>query len=258
MKPVFSPNDPSTRLKQHRIVLVETSHPGNVGAVARAMKTMGMWDLRLVNPRFADVLTQPDAQAFASGATDVLAQARVVSDLASAVGDCQWTIAMTSRDREYGPPVLPLRTVAEQCVLEPSGTQVAWVFGSERYGLSNEQVQACQRRCTIDTNPEYASLNLAQAVQLVAYECRQALFGQTERLSPAIDVVRATQTELAQLLDHLEQAMIAVQFLDPQQPKKLLPRLQRLLARADLEQEEIHILRGLCRAMIAATHPCKK
>ncbi|TAK89423.1 MAG: RNA methyltransferase [Burkholderiaceae bacterium] len=243
---------PPDFLNRQRIVLVETSHPGNVGGAARALKTMGLQHLHLVAPRFADVLEREEAIAFASGALDVLQQAKTHATLDSAIGDCQLTIALTSRAREYGPPVCDLHEAVQEAreylQQHPQAT-VAWVLGSERYGLSNAQVQQCQRRCTIATNLEYPSLNLAQAVQLIAYECRRQMSDAPIALT--VDAQpRATQSEIEQLRTHLEQAMIAVEFLNPQQPKKLLPRLQQLFARADLRQEEIHILRGLCRAMI--------
>ncbi len=243
---------PQNILAQQRIVVVETSHPGNVGGAARAMKTMGLQHLHLVKPRFADVLVQDEAIAFASGASDILQQAQLHETLDSAIGDCQLTVALTSRSREYGPPVADLHDAVAEVhayLQQHPQAQVAWVLGSERYGLSNAQVQQCQRRCTIATNPEYPSLNLAQAVQLIAYECRRQMFDAPSAVT-ADAQPRATQNEIEQLLTHLEQAMIAVEFLNPQQPKKLLPRLQQMFARADLRQEEIHILRGLCRAMI--------
>ena len=242
----------SWHLKQQRIVLVETSHPGNVGGAARAIKTMGLQQLHLVRPRFADVLQHADALAFASSATDVLERAQVHETLDTALGDCQLTIALTSRNREFGPPVCDLHeAVAEvrKYLQQHPHAQIAWVLGSERYGLSNAQVQQCQRLCTIPTNPDYSSLNLAQAVQLVAYECRRQFLESTVVVDNALSE-RANQAELTQLMTHLEQALIAVDFLNPQQPKKLMPRLQNLFARADLTQEEIHILRGVCRAMI--------
>lgn len=253
---------PQNFLQQHRIVLVETSHPGNVGGAARALKTMGLQQLHLVKPRFAEVLQHAEALAFASSATDILEQARIHEALDTAIGDCQWTVALTSRNREFGPPVSDLQDAVAEVhayLKQHPQARVAWVFGSERYGLSNAQVQQCQRRCTIPTNPDYSSLNLAQAVQLVAYECRRYMSLPEETVAAAgvveMDALpRATQNELDQLLMHLQQAMIAVAFLDPQQPKKLMPRLQQLFARADLRQKEVHILRGLCRAMIEAAH----
>lgn len=247
---------PQNFLQQQRIVLVETSHPGNVGGAARALKTMGLQYLHLVKPRFANVLEHPEAIAFASSATDVLAQAQVHETLDTAIGDCQLTVALTSRNREFGPPVCDLHEAVSEVhdyLQQHPHAQIAWVLGSERYGLSNMQVQQCQRLCTIPTNPDYPSLNLAQAVQLIAYECRRQTFGTTlltQQITAEPILARANQVEVAQLLTHLEQALTAVNFLNPQQPKKLMPRLQNLFARTALTPEEIHILRGICRAMI--------
>ena len=232
-----------------RFVLVGTSHAGNVGAAARAMKVMGFDDLVLVAPRFADVLQREDAIAMASGATDVLEGARVVPTLTDALEGITHACATAMTARDFGPPNRAPRALFAE--LAPTTHRLAFVFGSERYGLSNEDVYACHACLTIPTHPAYGSLNLAQAVQLVAYDWRQALggFDATER---DVEPARADAVAVAGLLFHWRETLEAIGFLDPAAPKKLLPRLHRLVNRAGLSVEEVHILRGIARA--AARH----
>lgn len=231
-----------------RFILLNTSHPGNVGATARAMKVMGFDELVLVQPRWPDVLSHPDTLAFASGATDVLAQARVVSDLAQALDglDCLVGTAMTPRD--FGPPCDAPRLLFP--ALAEAGRAVGFLFGSERWGLPNEAVYQCHAVVSIPTAPDYGSLNLSQAVQLLAYEWRQALggFAVQPRTPP---VKRADAAAVQGVLAHWASALTALGFLDPAAPKKLMPRLQQLLNRAELREEEVHILRGVARAILA-------
>lgn len=229
-----------------RFVLVRTSHPGNVGAAARAMKVMGFSDLVLVAPRFADVLQHEDTVAMASGATDVLAQARIVSTLAEALDGITWACATAMTPRDFGPPTHAPR--AHFAELAPQGHRVAFVFGSERFGLGNEDVYRCHACLSIPTDPSYGSLNLAQAVQVLAYDWRQALGGFTvePRTAP---VQWADGAAIQGLLAHWQAALVDIGFLDPAAPKKLLPRLNQLANRAQLTQEEVHILRGIARAM---------
>lgn len=229
-----------------RFVLVRTSHPGNVGATARAMKVMGFSDLVLVAPRFADVLQHEDTLALASGATDVLAQARIVPTLAEALDGITWACATAMTPRDFGPPTFAPR--AHFAELAPQGHRVAFVFGSERFGLGNEDVYRCHACLSIPTDPSYGSLNLAQAVQVLAYDWRQALggFGVQPRTPP---VHWADGAAVQGLLAHWQQALVDVGFLDPAAPKKLVPRLNQLANRALLTQEEVHILRGIARAM---------
>lgn len=228
-----------------RFVLVGTSHAGNVGAAARAMKVMGFGDLVLVAPRFADVLTKDDAVAMASGATDVLDGARVVPTLAEALDGITYACATAMTARDFGPPNRAPRELFAE--LAPTTHRVAFVFGSERYGLANDDVYACHACLTIPTHPAYGSLNLAQAVQLMAYDWRQALggFAANER---NVDPTRADAVAVAGLLAHWRETLEAIGFLDPAAPKKLLPRLHRLANRAELSVEEVHILRGIARA----------
>ena len=245
--------DLSTVLGRICVVLVSPSHPGNVGATARAMKVMGLSRLALVAPRYADVLTQDDAIAFASGAVDVLARAVVHDTLDEALRDTTHAVAMSAREREYAPPARRLRDAAADAIAEVASPEasVAFVFGSERYGLSNDDVLRCQSRCRIETSDDYASLNLAQAVQLVAHECRLAALASAPRA--IVDGPRpATHEEREALIDHLEQGLLAIGYLDPEAPKKLMPRVRRLFARARLEHEEVQWLRGIAKAMLRA------
>jgi len=229
-----------------RFILLNTSHPGNVGAAARAMKVMGFSDLVLVAPRYADVLSQADALSMASGATDILDNARVVPTLAEALDGvtCACATAMTPRD--FGPPTHAPRELFATLGREPH--RVAFVFGSERFGMSNDDVYRCHACLSIPTHPDYGSLNLAQAVQLIAYDWRQALGGfavEPRTAEPAFADAAAVQG----VLDHWQQALTAIGFLDPAAPKKLMPRLNQLFNRAQLTPEEVHILRGIARAM---------
>ena len=229
-----------------RFVLIGTSHPGNVGAAARAIKVRGFTDLVWVAPRFADVLQHADALAMASGATDVLANARVVATLPDALEGVSFACATAMTPRDFGPPThAPRELFAE---LAPGTQRVAFVFGSERFGMSNDDVYRCHVCLSIPTEPEYGSLNLAQAVQLLAYDWRQALGGFAV-LPRTIDAKRADGVALQGLLDHWQQTLIDIEFLDPQVPRKLMPRLQQLLNRAQLTEAEVHILRGVARAM---------
>jgi tRNA/rRNA methyltransferase len=246
---------PDAALLRIRIVLVEPSHPGNVGATARAMKVMGLSRLSLVAPRYADVLVQSDAIAFASGAADLLEHADLHPTLNDALAGCSHAIAMSARDREYAPPLTTLREAAADALRivlsAPAGDDVAFVFGSERYGLSNDDVLRCQARCRIETSAAYGSLNLAQAVQLTAYECRLAVL--SAQPATVVDVpAPASHEEREALIDHFEQGLLAIGYLDAGAPKKLMPRLRRLFARARLEHEEIQWLRGIAKAMLRA------
>jgi tRNA/rRNA methyltransferase len=232
-----------------RFILMNTSHPGNVGAAARAMKVMGFTDLVLVAPRFDDVLSQPEALAMASGATDVLERARVVATLTDALEGISYACATAMTPRDFGPPTHAPRELFE--VLKDSTHGVAFVFGSERFGMSNEDVYRCHACLSIPTDPQYGSLNLAQAVQLVAYDWRQALGGFSVQARTA-DPQWADGVAVQGLLEHWQQALVDIGFLDPEVPRKLMPRLNQLLNRARLTQEEVHILRGVARAASAA------
>jgi tRNA/rRNA methyltransferase len=229
-----------------RFILIGASHPGNVGAAARAIKVMGFSDLVLVAPRFADVLQQPEAHALASGATDVLQRARIVPTLAEALDGITYACATAMTPRDFGPPTRAPRELFGE--LAAGAQRIALVFGSERYGMSNDDVYRCHVCLSIPTMPEYGSLNLAQAVQLLAYDWRQALGGfpvQPRTVDPAL----ADSVAVQGALDHWQRTLAAIDFLDPAVPRKLMPRLQQLLNRAQLTNDEVHILRGIARAV---------
>lgn len=236
-----------------RFILIGTSHAGNVGATARAMKVMGFHDLVLVRPRFADVLVHEETVAMASSAADILLRARVVDTLADALNGIEHAMATAMTPRDFGPPTFTPREAMQSLAQTPNGTpSVAFVFGSERYGMANEDVYACHSVISIPTCPDYGSLNLAQAVQLMAYEWRQALggFGVVARTPSA---ALADGQAIQGLLTHWEQALVATGFLDPAAPKKLMPRLNQLFNRAELREEEVHLLRGIAKAMMASS-----
>jgi tRNA/rRNA methyltransferase len=241
------------------VVLVGTSHPGNVGAAARAMKTMGLRDLRLVAPRFADIAARDEAVAFASGAADVLGAVCRFDRLADAIADATLAVAVSAEPREFGPPPQPPEVAARDALAvltaDPAH-RVAFVFGAERTGLSIAEVQACGALASIPASPAYASLNLAQALQVVAYCVRRAALEATAArpgggATPATPDLAglASAGAVAGCLEHLEETLRAVGFLDPAHPKKLMPRLRRLALRARLRTEEVDLLRGICTAM---------
>ncbi|EDT39111.1 RNA methyltransferase [Burkholderia ambifaria] len=243
---------PSGGFTSTRFVLVEPSHPGNVGAAARALKTMGFSRLVLVAPRVPHVQDDPDAIAMASGADDVLASAHVVPTLGDALSGVHWSIALTARTREYGPPRLAPRAAAEQACMQVGTGDIALVFGNERTGLANEHVEQCSALAHIPANPAYSSLNLAQAIQVLAYELRVAFLEQGSELHQAQAEVGtlAQSDEIERMYAHLENALVALDFLDPRNPKKLMPRLRRLFARTGLEREEVNILRGIAKHIL--------
>ncbi|KVT11691.1 RNA methyltransferase [Burkholderia sp. MSMB1459WGS] len=244
---------PSGGFTSTRFVLVEPSHPGNVGAAARALKTMGFSRLVLVAPRVPHVQSDPEAIAMASGADDVLASAHVVPTLGEALSGVHWSIALTARTREYGPPRLAPRAAAAQASAQVGTGDIALVFGNERTGLANEHVEQCSALAHIPANPAYSSLNLAQAVQVLAYELRVAFLEQASEppAQPQAEAGTLAQSdEIERMYVHLENALIALDFLDPRNPKKLMPRLRRLFARTGLEREEVNILRGVAKHIL--------
>lgn len=232
-----------------RFILIEPSHPGNVGAVARAMKVMGFSDLVLVAPRYPNVQRKAEAIALASGATDVLASARVVGTLTEALDGVTYACATVMTPRDFGPPTYAPRTLFE--TLAADAQQVAFLFGCERYGMSNEDVYRCHACLSIPTAGGNGSLNLAQAVQLIAYDWRQALGGfGTSR--PAAPPKSADAAAVTGLLKHWEDVLVDIGYLDPAAPKKLMPRLNQAVNRLGVTDEEIHILRGIARAVAAS------
>jgi tRNA/rRNA methyltransferase len=252
-----------------RFVLINTSHAGNVGAAARALRVMGFDDLVLVAPRWPDVLTREETVQRASGALDVLQKARIVATLDEALDGISYLCATAMTPRDFGPPTFAPR--AHLTPLAQSAHNVAFLFGSERFGMSNDDVYRCHAALTIPTDPEFGSLNLAAAIQVIAYEWRTALGGFDSNavgdaaavpvdavehapataagIGPAAPPALADAQAVAGMLAHWERALVAIDFLDPQAPKKLMPRLNQLFNRAALAPEEIHILRGVAKAM---------
>lgn len=231
-----------------RFVLIQPSHSGNVGAAARALKVMGFDDLVLVQPRWDDVLTRQETLDRASGAVDVLQKARAVASLDEALEGMTHVLATVMTPRDFGPPTHSPR--AHLGPLAATSHHVAFLFGSERYGMRNEDVYRCHAALRIPVAPDYGSLNLASAIQVIAYEWRQALGGFD--LPPAPGPEAADAAAVAGMLRHWEQALVAIGFLDPAAPKKLMPRLNQLFNRAQPTPEEIHILRGVAKAMAEA------
>jgi tRNA/rRNA methyltransferase len=268
-----------------RFILINTSHAGNVGAAARAMKTMGFGDLVLVAPRWPNVLRKEETIQRASGALDVLENARIVATLDEALDGMSHLCATAMTPRDFGPPTSFPRAhfesllKSEQKGKETPGHQadfvsnspaealvdapsiesgVAFLFGCERFGMSNEDVYRCHVALTIPSNPQFGSLNLGAAIQVIAYEWRMALGGfatpefnaaaVVEAAAPVRELADAAQ--VAGMLAHWETALAHIGFLDPAAPKKLMPRLNQLFNRAQLGTEEIHILRGVAKAMI--------
>lgn len=230
-----------------RFVLLHTSHGGNVGAAARAIKVMGFGDLVLVQPRFADVLVREETVAYASGAADVLSRARVVASLSEALEGVTHACATAMTPRDFGPPTVTPREHLP--ALAATGRRVAFVFGGERHGMSNEDVYRCHAVLCIPTHPSYGSLNLAQAVQIVAYEWRQALGGFAVKAARA-EPHWADARQVQGTVEHWRKALEHVGYLDPAAPKKLIPRLHQLANRLQLTREEVHILRGIARTLL--------
>ncbi|MGB4358794.1 MAG: RNA methyltransferase [Rhodoferax sp.] len=236
---------------QTRFILINTSHAGNVGAAARAMKTMGFDDLVLVAPRWANVLNREETIQRASGATDVLKNARIVATLDEALDGMTHLCATAMTPRDFGPPTVAPRAHFDAILKTPetSQTGVAFLFGSERFGMSNEDVYRCHACLSIPSNPKFGSLNLGAALQVIAYDWREALGGYPVQAATT-EPVLADAAQVAGMLAHLEQALTSIGFLDPQSPKKLMPRLNQLFNRAAVTQEEIHILRGIAKMMM--------
>ena len=232
-----------------RIVLVGTTHPGNIGATARAMKNMGLSDLALVRPKY---FPHDDATARASGAEDLLQSALVCEHLEEALADCTWVAGTSARSRSIGWPSMTPRQCAERMLEESRSGRPAIVFGPEKSGLTNEDLDRCHTLLTIPTNPEFSSLNLAMAVQVATYELRVASMSAEE--SPAETghdehVPLATGEELEHFYTHLERIATDVGFLDPENPRHLMRRLRRLFSRAMPDQNEVNILRGILAAI---------
>jgi tRNA/rRNA methyltransferase len=249
-----------------RFILINTSHAGNVGGAARALKVMGFDDLVLVAPRWPDVLTREETLQRASGATDVLEKARIVATLDEALEGVTYLCATAMTPRDFGPPTFTPRE--HLASLAPTAHHVGFLFGSERFGMMNDDVYRCHAALTIPTDPGYGSLNLAAAIQVIAYEWRMAIggFGRvgTRAHQAAPDAgghgcpPYADAKSIAGMLAHWERSLVDIGFLDPAAPKKLMPRLNQLFNRAQLTPEEIHILRGVAKAMSEAASGVKR
>lgn len=225
-----------------RIVLVGTTHPGNIGAAARAMKVMGLDRLYLVDPaRFPSV----EATAMASSADDVLADAVVVDDFMDAIAGCGLVLGTTARLRSLPQPLLDPRAAAEKAVAESASHEIAIVFGREKSGLNNEEVRHCHWLVNIPTSEAYSSLNLAQAVQILAYEVHLALAGGGPGETPPPDWQPVPPEKLEFFFERLEESLLAIRFLNPAQPKRLMQRLRRLFLRARPDENELNILNGI-------------
>lgn len=241
----------SVSLQNVRVVLVNTSHPGNIGGAARAMKNMGLSRLVLVDP--ID-FPSPEAVARASGATDVLDGAQVVATLEEALAGCSVAFGTSARDRRIPWPLLDPRETGSACVEQVGqGAEVALVFGREYAGLTNEELQRCHFHVHIPSNPDFSSLNLAAAVQVLAYEVRMAWLAasgqpsKSEKLETTsmLNAQQVTADELEHYYGHLEQTLVDIGFLDPAKPRHLMPRLRRLYGRSGISKLEMNILRGI-------------
>jgi tRNA/rRNA methyltransferase len=240
-----------------RWVMVETSHPGNVGSAARALKTMGFEDLRLIKPKIPGVANVPEAIALASGAVDILETSQESLALESAVEDCALVLGLTSREREFGPPALDWQDARPLIKAAILGKQkVALLFGPERTGLDNHHLSLCTHRVWLDANPLYPSLNLAQAIMVCAFTLRETLGKNSEFMQAGIAqagdgvIDYADPAAVAAMLEHWRAGLEAIAYLDPANPKKLMPRLQALFARTRLHKEEIDLLRGIAKQML--------
>ncbi len=231
-------------MAQVLIVLVRTSHPGNIGAAARAMKNMGLQHLRLVQPSQFPSAT---ATARASGADDLLMRATVCETLAEAVADCRVVIGTSARLRSIAWPVVDVREAAGRAVQIPGEERVAIVFGNEQAGLSNTELDQCEYLLQIPTSGEYSSLNLAMAVQVVAYELRMAHLRSPAAPAPAsvAEAPLATSAEREAMYEHLRDVMTRMRFLNPDNPRHLMRRMRRLFNRAEMDENEVQIMRGL-------------
>ncbi|MDG0978678.1 MAG: RNA methyltransferase [Halieaceae bacterium] len=227
-----------------RVVLVEPSHPGNIGGVARAMKNMGFTNLVLVKPR-----RFPDEEATwrAASAANILDTTRVVSSVQEAIADCHFVVGTSARERRIPWPILDSRRAAVQIRSESAKGQVAMLFGREDRGLTNDELQLCDLHVNVPTDDAYRSLNLAMAVQILCYELRmQALYDKLPVLADEEwDAPFATKEAMQRFYEHLEQTLIDIEFLDPEAPRQLMTRLQRLYNRMRIDEMELNILRGM-------------
>jgi len=236
-------------LDQIRIVLVNTSHPGNIGGTARAMKNMGLSDLCLVEPK---LFPHADANARAAGADDVLACARVVPTLEEAIADCELVVGTSARERHIPWPLVnprQLGAISAELMSGERPARVAVLFGREASGLTNDELHMCHKHVHIPTNPGFSSLNVAAAVQVISYEMRMALvegqLSDVPQWGTRWDIELAANHEVEQMFTHLEQTLVDIDFLDPDNPRQLMSRLRRLFLRSVPDKVEINVLRGI-------------
>lgn len=247
----------TTQAKLLRWLLIETSHPGNVGSAARALKTMGFSNLQLINPKISDIAKESDAIALASGAQDLLESSQELHSLGAAVKNCTLVFGLTSREREFGPPALNwvhARSLIKDAIYQ--NQPVALLFGPERTGLDNQHLSLCTHRVYLDANPKYPSLNLAQAIMVCAFTLRESLNSLINGATEGMQVPRVDKSDYADpaavvaMLAHLREGLEAIDYLDPTNPKKLMVRLQALFTRSRLHKEEVDLLRGIAKQMI--------
>lgn len=243
-----------------RFVLVDPSHPGNIGSAARAIKTMGFYDLRVVNPRIMDYKSDMEAVALATSSVDVLNAAKTHMTLEDALEGVTLACALSGYSREFGPPIENVHESVKRAALrleDDAGGDIAFVFGTERSGLTNEQMALCQFCSAIAANPDSPSLNLAQAVQITAYEMHTALLADTHHDGELYSWQSRFESDRAApvpaiegFFQHWEEAMTACGALDPEEPKNLMGMTRRLFSRSGLTQREVDMLRGICAAII--------
>lgn len=233
-------------LNNIKVILVETSHTGNIGSAARAMKTMGLTNLCLVNP-----IIKPDSQSIslAAGASDLVKNAQIYSTLTDAIADCELVIGTSARSRNLEWPHLTSKECANTIIKEANFQhQVALVFGRERVGLTNEELQKCHYHVSIDANPQYSSLNLAMSVQVLCYEIRMTMLTLQQEMADSQkikDIDYPKDIDLERFYLHLEQTLLSTGFIHANHPGQIMGRLRRLFTRARLEQQELNILRGI-------------
>lgn len=228
-----------------KIVLVETSHTGNMGSAARAMKTMGLTNLCLVNP-----IIKPDSQSIslAAGASDIIKNAHICSSLTQAIADCNLVIGTSARSRSLQWPNLTPKVCADKIVQQALNSKVALVFGRERVGLTNDELQKCDYHVSIPANPDYSSLNLAMSVQVLCYEIRMSMLNTQDLTSNSIEAAEVdfpTNADIERFYQHLQQTLLNTGFINANHPGQVMGRLRRLFTRAHVEQQELNILRGI-------------
>ena len=238
--------------KNIKVVLVGTTHPGNIGATARAMKTMGFDQLVLVEPK---IYPDADATARASGADDLLAAALVHDNFGDAISDCHFVFGTSNRNRSIPWPLYAPAQAAEHCrVLLQSESKIAIVFGRESSGLANEELELCNAMIQIPTNPQFSSLNIAAAVQIICYELHKYLLQpETESIALSNSTPLASVDQIQQLYEHLQQSLIDIAYFDPDKPRRLMRRLKRVINRSQLDANEYNIVHGILSAVQEAS-----